>query len=60
MKLQLSKVNYINQLSVFYINGKRKLVQTFVRLQKSFTKALEIIMLQIIKINKERYLWTNY
>ena len=51
LKLQLPKVNYINQVSVFYINGKTKLVETFVTLQKSFTKALEIIALQIIKIN---------
>ena len=51
LKLQLPKVNYINQVSVFYINGKRKLVETFVTLQKIFTKALEIIALEIIKIN---------
>ena len=51
LKLQLSKVNYINQVSVFYIKGKTKLVETFVTLQKIFTKSLEIIALQIIKIN---------
>ena len=51
LKLQFSKVNYINQVSVFYNNTKTKLVESFVRLQKFFTKALEIIALQIIKIN---------
>ena len=51
LKLELSKVNYINQGSVFYINGKTKSVETFVTQQKSFTKSLEIIALQIIKIN---------
>ena len=51
VKLQFFKVNYIDQVSVFYINGKTKLVETFPTLQKSFTKPLEIIALQIIKIN---------
>ena len=31
---QLSKVNYINEVSVFYINVKTKLVEIFVTLQK--------------------------
>ena len=51
LKLQLPKVNYINQVSVFCINGKRKIVETFAALQKIFTKALEIIALEIFKIN---------
>ena len=51
LKLQFSKGHYIDQVSVFYIKGKRKLVETFLTLQKSFTKPLEIIALQIIQIN---------
>ena len=51
LKLQFSKAHYIDQVSVFYIKGKRKLVETFLTLQKSFTKPLEIIALQIIQIN---------
>ena len=51
LKLELSKVNYINQGAVFSINGKTKLAETFVTLQKTFTKSLEIIALQIIIIN---------
>ena len=41
----------MNQVYVFYINGKTKLVETFVTLQKIFNKVLEIIALQNIKIN---------
>ena len=52
LKLQLPKVNYINQVSVFYINGKRKIVETFAALQKIFTKALEIIALKFLKLIK--------
>ena len=50
LKFQLSKVNYINQVSVFYINVKTKLVEIFVTLKRMFTKPLEIIALQTIKI----------
>ena len=50
LKLQLSKVNYINQVSLLYINVKTKLVETFVTLQKMFTKSLEVLALQIINI----------
>ena len=35
---------------MFYINVKGKLVETFLTLQKFFTKPVEIIALQIIKI----------
>ena len=38
LKFQLSKFNYVHQVSVFYINAKTKLVETFVTLQKRFTK----------------------
>ena len=41
----------MNLVYVFYINGKTKLVETFVTLQKIFNKVLEIIALQNIKIN---------
>ena len=41
----------MNQVYVFYINGKTKLVETFVTLQKIFNKVLEVIALQNIKIN---------
>ena len=50
----------MNQVYVFYINGKTKLFETFVTLEKIFTKIFKIIALQIIKINEESYLWTNY
>ena len=50
LKFQLPKGNYINQVSRFYINIKTKSVETLVALQKAFTKPLEIIALQIIKI----------
>ena len=50
LKFQLPKGNYINQVSRFYINIKTKSVETVVALQKAFTKPLEIIALQIIKI----------
>ena len=56
---QLSKVNYINEVSVFYINVKTKLVETFMTSEKFFTRSLEIITWQIIKIKYERYLWPN-
>ena len=37
---------------MFYINGKRKIVETFAALQKIFTKALEIIALKFLKLIK--------
>ena len=40
----------MNQVSVFDIDGKKKLVETFCDTAKFFTKALETIALQIIKI----------
>ena len=46
----LSKFNCIDQVSVFYINVKMKLVQTFLTPQKGFTKTLQITALQIVKI----------
>ena len=46
----LSKFNWIYQVSVFYINVKMKLVQTFLTPQKGFTKTLQITALQIVKI----------
>ena len=39
----------IDQVSVFYSNVKMKLIQTFLTLQKGFTKTGEIIALQIVK-----------
>ena len=36
LKLPLSKVNYTNQVSVFYINNKTKLVETFCDTAKKF------------------------
>ena len=50
LKFQLSIFNYFNQVSVFYINIKAKIVETFLTLQKIFTKPVEIVALQIIKI----------
>ena len=60
LKFELSKVNYINEVSVFYINVKTKLVETFMTLENFCTKSLEVIALQIIKIKQERYLQPNY
>ena len=40
----------MNQVYVFYINVKTKLVETLMELENSFTKALEIIALKTIKI----------
>ena len=37
-----------------------KLAQTFVTPQKGFTKSVQTIALQIIKIKSERYLSRNY
>ena len=38
-----SKVTTFNEASVFYINVKMKLVETFMTLEKFFTKSLEVI-----------------
>ena len=46
----MSKFNCIDRVSVFYINVKMKLVQTFLTPQKGFTKTLQITALQIVKI----------
>ena len=45
-----AKFNCIDQVSVFYNNVKMKLVQTFLTPQKGFTKTVQIIALQIVKI----------
>ena len=37
-----------------------KLVQTFVTPRKGFTKTVQTIVLQVIKIKSERYLSRNY
>ena len=49
-KFYLPKFNCVHQVSVLYINVKIKLVQTFVTLQKGFTKNVEITALQVTKI----------
>ena len=45
----LAKFNCIDHVSVFNSNVKMKLVQTFLTLQKGFTKTAEIIALQIVR-----------
>ena len=40
LNFELSLFSYIHQVSVFYINAKTKFVQTFVTLEKGFTKTL--------------------
>ena len=40
LNFQLFKFNYINQVSVFYINAKTKLVKVFFTLQKYFTETV--------------------
>ena len=46
----LSKFNCIDHISVFYINVKMKLVQTFLTPQKGFIKTLQVTALHIVKI----------
>ena len=40
LNFQFSKLHYIHQVSVFYINAKTNLVQTFMTLQEGFTKTV--------------------
>ena len=48
MKFCLCKFKYNHQVSYFDINYKTKLVETFVTLQKLFTWAEKVVVLQII------------
>ena len=48
----LSKFNSINQVSVFYVNVKVKLIGTFVTLQKILTKPDKLQPYKLLKSNK--------
>ena len=48
----LSKFNSINQVSVFYVNVKVKLIRTFVTLQKILTKPDKLQPYKLLKSNK--------
>ena len=48
----LSKFNSINQVSVFYVNVKMKLIGTFVTLEKLFTQPDKLQPYKLLKLNK--------
>ena len=48
----MSKFNSINQVSVFYVNVKVKLIGIFVTLEKLFTQPDKLQPYKLLKLNK--------